>query len=140
MMPCHKQGSLTVGWRSPGKDEFYIFRHMTGQDLPLGQSLAEKRQKGVTRAILAQGWYFFNKLMTHSAEVSEVTEMGTNQICILCLNQGVFIHLHTRSCRALSLLKNTLSMRSSLAQAPYRYHRSGRQRPDAWLVCTCHAC
>jgi hypothetical protein len=52
-MPCHRQGSLTVGWRSPGKDEFYIFRHMTGQDLPPGQSLAEKGRKGVTRAILA---------------------------------------------------------------------------------------
>jgi hypothetical protein len=81
-MPCHRQGSLTVGWRSPGKDEFYIFRHMTGQDLSSGQILAEKGQKGVTRAIHAQGWYFFNKLTAHSAEVRKVTETGTNQICI----------------------------------------------------------
>jgi hypothetical protein len=61
---------------------------------PPGQSLAEKGQKGVTRAILAPGWYFFNKLTTHSVEVSKVTEVGTDQLCILCLNQGVFVHSH----------------------------------------------
>jgi len=76
-----------IGWLSPGKDEFYIFRNMTGQDLPPGQILAEEGQKGVTREIHAQGWYFFNKL-THSAEVSKVTEVGTDQICILKQESG----------------------------------------------------
>jgi hypothetical protein len=48
-----------IGWLSPGKDEFYIFRNMTGQDLPPGQILAAEGQKGVTRDIRAQGWYFY---------------------------------------------------------------------------------
>jgi hypothetical protein len=60
---------------------------MTGEDLPLGQILAEEGQKGVTREIHAQGWYFFNKL-THRAEVSKVTEVGTDQICILKQESG----------------------------------------------------
>jgi len=77
----------TVGWLSPGKDAFYIFRNMTGQELPPGQILAEKGQKGVTRDIHAQGWYFFNKL-TRSAEVSKGTEVGTDQICILKQESG----------------------------------------------------
>ena len=50
-----------IGWLSPGQDEFYIFRNMTGEDLPPGQILAEAGQKGVTREIHAQGWYFFNR-------------------------------------------------------------------------------
>ena len=49
-----------IGWLSPGKDEFYIFRNMTGHDLPPGQILAAEGQKGVTRDIHAQGWYFYN--------------------------------------------------------------------------------
>jgi hypothetical protein len=76
-----------IGWLSPGQDEFYIFRNMTGEDLPPGQILAEEGQKGVTREIHAQGWYFFNKL-THRAEVSKVTEVGTDQICILKQESG----------------------------------------------------
>jgi hypothetical protein len=76
-----------IGWLSPGQDEFYIFRNMTGADLPPGQILAEEGQKGVTREIHAQGWYFFNKL-THRAEVSKVTEVGTDQICILKQESG----------------------------------------------------
>ena len=76
-----------IGWLSPGQDEFYIFRNMTGRDLPPGQILAEEGQKGVTREIHAQGWYFFNRL-TRSAEVSKVTEVGTDQICILKQESG----------------------------------------------------
>jgi len=76
-----------IGWLSPGKDEFYIFRNMTGQGLPPGQILAEEGQKGVTHEIHAQGWYFFNKL-THSAEVSKITEVGTDQLCILKQDSG----------------------------------------------------
>ena len=78
---------FAVGWLSPGKDEFYIFRSMTGKDLPPGQILAEEGQKGVTRNIHAQGWYFYNRL-THSAEASKVTEVGTDQVCILKQESG----------------------------------------------------
>lgn len=78
---------FTVGWLSPGKDEFYIFRNMTGKDLPPGQILAEEGQKGVTRNIHAQGWYFYNRL-THSAEASKVTDVGTDQVCILKQESG----------------------------------------------------
>ena len=71
-----------IGWLSPGKDEFYIFRNMTGRDLPPGQILAAEGQKGVARDIHAQGWYFYNRF-TRSAEASKATEVGTDQICIL---------------------------------------------------------
>jgi len=76
-----------IGWLSPGKDEFYIFRNMTGHDLPPGQILAAEGQKGVTHDIHAQGWYFYNRF-TRSAEASKVTEVGTDQICILKQESG----------------------------------------------------
>jgi hypothetical protein len=76
-----------IGWLSPGKDEFYIFRNMTGRDLPPGQILAAEGQKGVTRDIHSQGWYFYNRF-TRSAEASKVTEVGTDQICILKQESG----------------------------------------------------
>src|SRR4029078_5072993 len=76
-----------IGWLSPGKDEFYIFRKMTGHDLPPGQILAAEGQKGVTRDIHAQGWYFYNRF-TRSVEASKVTEGGSEQICILTTERG----------------------------------------------------
>jgi len=84
-------GCKTSNWLTPSHGEFYTFVYKTGEDLPAGQIIARKGQKGSSRELHTQGWLFWVNTPWNWCEAEgphKVTEVPPNQLYVLVQQDG----------------------------------------------------